>query len=230
MIFIRAIVYLLSVLVFFLGAPLLGWGFDDWTGFVFNPPRLGYALAVIVLALFVSLQALTDPEGLPGGVKKEGPRPGSRQAAFRDIMLAVLYLSLVSLPYAARRGMLTFDISENAAWWGTALCALGYGLIYVSGTTLGKNYSPNVALLNGHKLVTTGVYARVRHPRYLGHLLLLLGLTVLFHCWIGLGAFVIELALALLRIRAEEALLYQKFGRAYADYAHHTPRLIPFVY
>jgi protein-S-isoprenylcysteine O-methyltransferase Ste14 len=230
MIFVRALVYFALVLLFFLVAPLLGWGFDDWSGFIFDPPRIGYALAVIVLALFASMQVLTDPEGLPGGVIKHGAKPSPRQTVLRDLRLAVLYLGLAGLPYAARRGLVTFEISENAAWWGTALCALGYGLIYVSGATLGKMYSPNVTLLPNHKLITTGIYARLRHPRYLGHLLALLGLTVLFHCWLGLAAFAIELVIVLVRIRQEEALLHQKFGRAYAEYARHTPRLVPFVY
>jgi protein-S-isoprenylcysteine O-methyltransferase Ste14 len=230
MIFIRAFVYLLSVLVFFLGVPLLSWGYENWADFIFYPPRFGYALAVAVLALLVSLQALTNPEGLPGGADKQGAKPTPRQSTLRDLMLAILYLSLAGLAYAARREIFTFNISENSTWWGTGLCALGLGLIYVSGTALGKMYSPNVTLLAGHKLVTGGIYARLRHPRYLGHLVLILGLTVLFHCWIGLAAFAVELVIVLLRIREEEALLHQKFGRAYAEYARRTPRLVPFVY
>lgn len=77
-------------------------------------------------------------------------------------------------------------------------------------------------------LNTTGAYAMVRHPLYLGNFLAWTGIAMLT-CDKG---FIVCFALAYWLyyeriIYAEEAYLTTKFGNAYVAWASHTPAFIP---
>jgi len=76
-------------------------------------------------------------------------------------------------------------------------------------------------------LVTEGIFARVRHPRYIQFLIALLGLSlfsnylaiyILFGLWIITIYFIVVL---------EERELHKRFGKEYEDYCHMAPRFIP---
>ena len=79
-----------------------------------------------------------------------------------------------------------------------------------------------------HGLVQSGPFARVRHPIYLAMLLLLaalgLGLGHIAGLLVAIPVFLVGTAI---RVREEERLLRQQFGRAYDDYASVTPAFIP---
>ncbi len=77
------------------------------------------------------------------------------------------------------------------------------------------------------KLATSGMHGRVRHPLYLGHLLMMSGWTVgsgLAVCY-ALEAFAI--VTGALMVRLEERELEQRFGDAYREYKRRTPALVP---
>ena len=82
----------------------------------------------------------------------------------------------------------------------------------------------------GHRVVTTGPYAYVRHPMYSGTLLFSVGTALLFGSWWGLLA--VALFGVLLAVRAvleEETLKAELEG--YADYAAHVRyRLVPLLW
>ncbi len=83
---------------------------------------------------------------------------------------------------------------------------------------------------NKHQLITHGIYRLVRHPIYLGVIVVALGIAVYSS---SLGGFVIMCALGpifLNRIRMEERLLIEEFGDAYRKYKETTHKLIPFIY
>jgi protein-S-isoprenylcysteine O-methyltransferase Ste14 len=103
-------------------------------------------------------------------------------------------------------------------------------IIFWSGVTLGKMYSAEVTIQDNHELITSDLYQYVRHPRYLGALMLSLGLPLLFRSWIGLTFFIPFLFIIVLRIRDEEAVLLLEFGYDWEQYCKKTWRLIPFVY
>jgi len=77
-------------------------------------------------------------------------------------------------------------------------------------------------------LITTGPYARVRHPLYLGFFGVLAGTGVMLTSWPVLpaaaGMFLIGTAL---RIRVEEAALRTHLGEAHRIYANQVPAFIP---
>jgi protein-S-isoprenylcysteine O-methyltransferase Ste14 len=88
------------------------------------------------------------------------------------------------------------------------------------------------ALASGHvkkneELTTTGPYAYVRNPLYLGSLLMAIGFAVAARSiWVLLVMVAMFLAIYLPVIRSEEAFLRQTFP-AFDQYAHNVPRLFP---
>ena len=82
----------------------------------------------------------------------------------------------------------------------------------------------------GQVIATTGPYAHVRHPIYLGGLLVMLGESVWLTSWLALLAAAIPLGILLVRIRLEERFLSENVA-GYSDYASRVPyRLIPRVW
>jgi protein-S-isoprenylcysteine O-methyltransferase Ste14 len=77
------------------------------------------------------------------------------------------------------------------------------------------------------KLITTGLHARMRHPIYLGHLLMLTAWTVgagtlaLFILW-GFAAIA-----GAIMIRSEECELRSRFGAQWEQYTTRVPMIFP---
>lgn len=77
------------------------------------------------------------------------------------------------------------------------------------------------------QLVTTGIYSHIRHPQYLGFLLITLGINVL---WVTLSTLVLWPVLAVLYYRLakkEEKGLGEKFGEEYDRYKSRVPMFLP---
>ncbi len=72
------------------------------------------------------------------------------------------------------------------------------------------------------KLVTTGMYSRFRHPIYYSGILGDIGLIIYSLNWIILILVVIAFSIQMIRIRKEERVLAQKFGKKYLDYKKQT--------
>ena len=94
--------------------------------------------------------------------------------------------------------------------------------------TLGKQWSYEARVIEGHQLVTQGPYAWVRHPIYTAMLGKLLASNFAFGHWIGLVlAGTIYVIGTLIRIHSEEKLLRAAFGGQYEAYARRVPAFVP---
>ena len=112
-----------------------------------------------------------------------------------------------------------------------AILILGLVIRWTAIYTLGKSFSSNVAILDSQKLNRSGLYRFVRHPSYLGLLLIFLAVALHTRNWLSLAIIFIPCTAVLLyRIHVEEAALRQAFGVDYADYAKSTSRLLPGLY
>ena len=84
---------------------------------------------------------------------------------------------------------------------------------------LGKQWSFQARLIEGHKLITTGVYGIVRHPIYTAMFGMLVATGIAVSHWLGLIAAIVVFYIGtMIRTRTEEGLLEVRFGVAAADF------------
>jgi protein-S-isoprenylcysteine O-methyltransferase Ste14 len=122
----------------------------------------------------------------------------------------------------------TYDAPLVMAFTGGAIVLAGLWLFHRTHVDIGANWSATLQIREDQRLVTSGLYARVRHPMYLSLLLFGLGQALVIPNWIaGPACLAGTVLLAALRMPAEEAMLEAEFGDAYARYARRTPRIVP---
>ena len=114
---------------------------------------------------------------------------------------------------------------------GVGLMTAGLALRAWSMRTLGAYYSRTLRTTSGQTVVEYGPYRVLRHPGYLGSIMVWTGFAV------ASGSAAATAGVAALmgnaysrRIAAEEAMLTGRFGSVYADYSQRTKRLIPFIW
>jgi protein-S-isoprenylcysteine O-methyltransferase Ste14 len=83
-----------------------------------------------------------------------------------------------------------------------------------------------VRLYAGHRLITTGPYALVRHPMYLAVVLAGLGALLIYRTW-SMLFFSFNMFGLVVRARREERALMAEFGEEWAEYARRTPAFVP---
>jgi protein-S-isoprenylcysteine O-methyltransferase Ste14 len=117
------------------------------------------------------------------------------------------------------------------------LLCVGVGMI-LSGTiirvvavaTLRKNFSGRLRIREGHTLVRNGIYRWIRHPAYLGLILIFLSIPVFLSSILGFLVMLLIVPLLLHRIRLEEGMLIERFVAEYEEYRKNAEKLIPFLY
>ena len=113
---------------------------------------------------------------------------------------------------------------------GSLLAIAGAVLVFRARAALGSAWSLVPMADRGAGLITTGPYRFVRHPIYLGLVLVAVGEAIAFANWpalsIALGGALPTFAW---RARAEETLLGRTFGESYARYRKQARMIIPRV-
>ena len=77
------------------------------------------------------------------------------------------------------------------------------------------------------RLATEGAYARVRHPQYLGFILIMVGFLLQWPTFATLAMFPVLLFVYRRLAMREEREVRAEFGALYDDYAKRTPRFRP---
>lgn len=107
-----------------------------------------------------------------------------------------------------------FHIASNllifAGFW---LLASAWGVLYQAQTH--------------HRLATTGVYARIRHPQYVAFVLIMFGFLLQWPTLITLAMFPVLLVVYIRLAKSEEADMEAEFGDEYVRYRNRTPAFIP---
>jgi protein-S-isoprenylcysteine O-methyltransferase Ste14 len=111
---------------------------------------------------------------------------------------------------------------------GLILIICGLLIRWIAIFYLRSQFTVDVAITKGHKIVSHGIYRFVRHPTYSGILLSFLGLGICFgNVFSFVVIFIPVCAAFLYRIRVEERALILTFGDDYVRYSRSTKRLIP---
>ena len=180
----------------------------------------------IVMAAFLIIQEL---------LRRTPEAKTFRRGAFeRGSMLLIgvtlgvgLWLPLIvdALGFA----LFPIDIVEGLV--ALAVMLIGLGLRVWAAVTLGGYYTRTLMTTKGHTVVTAGPYAWVRHPAYLGVILLWSGFGVLSSSLVVALLFPVMFVIVYLyRISVEERMLVEELGDDYVRYQRRTRKLIPLLY
>jgi protein-S-isoprenylcysteine O-methyltransferase Ste14 len=161
------------------------------------------------------------------------PRLFSRQrwverATAPRVVLGVLEVGTLGL-WLLVRGRWRFlpDGDGAVALAGALLALTGAAFAAWARAHLGKLFSPQLGVQENHRLVTSGPYAVVRHPIYLGIIDFIIGTALYLN---DVALFVAGLLFVIYfgaQIRVEERLFERHFGSVWRDYRARTPGLFP---
>jgi protein-S-isoprenylcysteine O-methyltransferase Ste14 len=114
---------------------------------------------------------------------------------------------------------------------GLLLIVLGVVLRLAVIRSLGRFFTVDVTIREGHRLKTDGIYRYLRHPSYAASLLSFIGFGLSLNNWWSLLLVTLSVFCAfLVRIRVEEQVLIGQFGQAYVAYRKKTKALVPFLF
>lgn len=141
------------------------------------------------------------------------------------LLLLIPALWLAPAP-ATPRGALLLSLFRTGC---LLLAAAGLLLrVLAVGCAPGGTSGRNILAQEASQLNTTGAYSLVRHPLYLGNVLIYLGICGYPGVWWAVALAALLLFLYYERIMlAEEAYLRERFGEAFTAWAARTPAFLP---
>ncbi len=152
---------------------------------------------------------------------------GSRLLHTVPLILAVGLLWGNRVPFAVLNQRV-FPWAPWEFWVAAFVTASGMLFSVWARVHLGRNWSGEVTIKEGHELIGTGPYALVRHPIYTGLLVAIIGSALARGEWRGVLAIVISCAALWRKLRLEEQWMTERFGEQYVAYRQRVPALIPF--
>jgi protein-S-isoprenylcysteine O-methyltransferase Ste14 len=144
--------------------------------------------------------------------------------------------ALITLGYALSFSLGMTKFGRVAPWntffmIGIGLIVTGFEIRITSILTLRKYFSYSVSKLEDQQLIEQGIYRYIRHPGYLGQLLLFLGIATSLSNWASILAMTIPVSVGFLnRIKVEERFMVEQFGEKYMGYMKKSKRIIPLVF
>jgi protein-S-isoprenylcysteine O-methyltransferase Ste14 len=191
----------------------------------------GWAFIVVftIMTNWIGLYlAIKDPAALERRVKfgaTKETRPLQR------VVIGIVTVALVAV-------MIVSALDWRLGWsneplWvivlGEVLVAAG---LYICLLVMQENSfaASTIETMEGQRVISTGLYGIVRHPMYLGTLVMSVGIPLALGSYWGLFLILAVLPVLVLRIGDEEKMLVGEL-KGYADYRQHVrSRLVPGVW
>jgi protein-S-isoprenylcysteine O-methyltransferase Ste14 len=179
--------------------------------------------AAITVYLWKRDQALLSRRVSAGPIAEK-----SRAQQIIQLFASIGFLAILVVPSLDHR----FSWSHIPLWivlTGDVLVVLGFYIVFKV-FCVNTFTSATIEVSEQQTVISIGPYAFVRHPMYSGALVMMLGTPLALASWWGLIAFVIMVAVIVIRLLDEEKLLFANLP-GYAEYvARVRYRLIPYVW
>lgn len=162
--------------------------------------------------------------------RRVGAAPGLLRIPWFYLAASVIFFGFCYLTWRPLPLALSSSQRIAALVIGAILYFPGMAFVLWGRLALGKMYFVSTGfgaqLFAGHRLVTGGPFAIVRHPMYFGITLAVIGGILLFQTWTMLLLLVMPLGLAR-RARIEEQALAAEFGKPWQEYCQRVPAFFP---
>jgi len=114
---------------------------------------------------------------------------------------------------------------------GAIMILIGLIIRIKSIMTLKQYFTYSVAKVENHQLIENGLYKRIRHPGYLGQMVIFMAISASLSNWISIVFMIIPITVGYIyRINIEERFMIEQIGEKYIQYQNRTKRLIPMIY
>jgi protein-S-isoprenylcysteine O-methyltransferase Ste14 len=214
------LVCLLLVMAALLFIP--AWTLDYWQAWAF---LVVFGVSALTITLYLMKK---DPNLLERRVRG-GPTAEKEQS--QKIIQSIIstgFMAMLVVPALDHRFHWS-EMSLYATVAGDVLVAIGFLLtffVYKENTFA----SATIELTPEQKVISTGLYALVRHPMYMGGILLFVGMSVSLGSWWGLFVLLLIIPALVWRLFEEEKLLARNLP-SYAEYQNKVRyRLVPFIW
>jgi len=201
---------------------LPAWTFNYWQAWVF----------IIVFSFSTTLPSIYLRLKNPAALERRmhaGPTAETRTV--QRIIISLGFLSLL--------GVMVLSALDHRFGWspvpaavsviGDALVVIGLGITWL--VVLQNSYAAaNITVESGQKVISTGLYGFVRHPMYVGVLIMLVGIPLALGSWWELAILILGVIALVFRILDEEKMLRQELD-GYGEYTQKVHyRLVPYVW
>ncbi len=183
-------------------------------------------LAIITVQLYYLISETRMTARTARGMDNSADR-GTRGVVW---ILIILAFEGAWLPVIFGFGKL-LALGDWLTWAGVLIMISGVIFRRYVISFLGKFFTATVQIQKDHQLIKAGPYQYIRHPSYLGILILAVGNGIALANWISLLICVVLPTIGLIRrITVEEKELLEHFGQQFQDYRKSTWRIIPYIY
>ena len=207
----------LIILSFFYIVPLLG-----------NPEKI-LDPRILILMIAGAIVFLTQPDITAEDAREK--KETDRNSVLVILIAATLSQVLPVIEWGYFNQPIGGVTSAVVVSGGLALLVGGIAFRLWAIRVLGRFFTSVVQVKDDHRVVSSGPYALVRHPSYLGAYAAVVGSALVLEAYVGaVAAAVLMLAAYRYRIAAEERTLEDALGDAYRQYSQRTRRLVPYVW
>ena len=207
----------LAVLIF-----LPAWTLHYWQAWILAAVFVACTLAITVYLM------RNDPALLERRLKAG---PGAEQETSQKVIQGLAIVSFISI-------FVVSALDHRFGWssmppyvvaLGDILIALGFYFVFL---VFRENTfaSGTIEVGSEQKVITTGPYALVRHPMYIGALVMLIGVPLALGSWWGLLTIALMVVVLVWRLLDEENFLAKRL-EGYSEYQSRVRyRLLPFIW
>ncbi len=211
------LVVALAVLIF-----LPAWTLHYWQAWILVAVFVACTLAITIYLM------RNDPALLERRLKAG---PGAEQENSQKIIQALAIVAFISI-------FVVSALDHRFGWssvppyvvaLGDILIALGFYFVFL--VFKENTFSSGIIEVGSEqKVITTGPYALVRHPMYIGALVMLIGVPVALGSWWGLSTIILMVVVLVWRLLDEETFLAKRLA-GYSEYQSRVRyRLLPFIW
>jgi protein-S-isoprenylcysteine O-methyltransferase Ste14 len=188
--------------------------------------QLGAIAVLSTLAIAIAASVIS----LRQAPAREEPAAGLLLRVPAMLLASAFFLALAALGWRPLPIQLSPSLRTIALALGCPLLIGGLSLYLWGLLSLRGMFAPSsgfaARIQAARKLITSGPYALVRHPMYLGVIMATIGILFLYRTWIG-QVFSITMFGLNIRARREERLLADEFEVMWEGYAFRVPMWFP---
>ncbi len=196
--------------------------------------ELSFRIIFLILwAVFLIVSYAGHPEQLRSYSIKQRLKGVSKWASKADVASLAIIFSLwitTLILYVDYPDWMKYYTIPLPIWLrgvGIGLGLISIPLLVWAHRALGKYFSPDLQIIENHKLVTNGPYHWIRHPMYTGETIFMIASALESANWLVALPMMLNIAFLYIRVGREESMMIEHFGNEYRSYMEHTGRFFP---